>query len=102
VTSAASHHVLKQAIQVGARSAPKKLRSTLPHRSSSTPLPSKYRQRQPQQTVLHEIVRKHLQTMLAQASLRSESGGGCPRFVEHEFRRYLNRISRTPHHVVDC
>ena len=41
-------------------------------------------------TVLHQIVREDLQTMLAEASLRSESGRGYPRFIEREFRRYLD------------
>jgi len=58
--------------------------------AASAPLAPRYRPRQPHKTVLHQIVREHLQTMLAEGSLRSESGRGYPRFVEHEFRRYLD------------
>ena len=56
--------------------------------AASAPLPPKYRPHRPQETVLHQIVREHLQTMLAEASLRSDSG--YPHFVEREFRRYID------------
>jgi len=45
--------------------------------------------REPERTVLHEVVRGHLQTFLAEARERSE-GAGLPRFVEREFERYLD------------
>lgn len=57
--------------------------------AASAPLPAKYRPRQPRKTVLHQVVAEHLQTMLAVASLRSDDGRGYPRFVEREFRRYV-------------
>jgi len=47
------------------------------------------RRREPERTVLHEVVRGHLQTFLAEARERSE-GAGLPRFVEREFERYLD------------
>lgn len=46
-----------------------------------------YRRRQPENTVLHRIVRENLQTMLAEA--RDANGMGLPRYVEREFRAYL-------------
>jgi len=58
--------------------------------AASAPLPPRYRPRAPQKTVLHQIVREHLETLLAEAALRSEDGRGYPRFVEREFRRYLD------------
>jgi hypothetical protein len=57
--------------------------------AASVPLPPKYRPRQPHKIVLHQLVREHLQTMLAEAALGTEDGRGYPRFVEREFRRYL-------------
>jgi hypothetical protein len=53
----------------------------------STPLSGTYRRHEPEKTVLHGIVREHLETFLEQA--RGPEGEGYPRFVEHEFRRYL-------------
>ncbi|MBU1702022.1 MAG: transposase zinc-binding domain-containing protein [Candidatus Eisenbacteria bacterium] len=47
-----------------------------------------YRRRQPETTVLYEIVREHLETFLAQG--RGSDGEGYPHFVEREFRRYLD------------
>jgi len=55
---------------------------------ASAPLPGTYRRHQPEKTVLHGIVREHLETFLQQA--RGEDGEGYPRFVEHEFRRYYD------------
>ena len=52
------------------------------------PLPFGYRRREPEKSVLHGIVREHLETVLEQAAL--PDGDGYPRFVEHEFRRYLD------------
>ena len=57
--------------------------------AASAPLPPRYRPRQPHETVLWQIVSEHLQSMLAEAALRSEDGRGYPRFVQREFRRYL-------------
>jgi hypothetical protein len=39
--------------------------------------------------VLHQVVREHLATFLAEARLRG-SGEGLPRFVERELREFLN------------
>jgi len=58
--------------------------------AASRPLPAGYRRREPENTVLHAVVREHLETFLAEARAHSESGAGYPAFVEHEFRKYLN------------
>jgi hypothetical protein len=46
-----------------------------------------YRRHEPEKSVLHSIIREHLETFLAQA--RRLHGDGCPRFIEREFRRYV-------------
>src|SRR5438270_1365725 len=58
--------------------------------AASSPLPSAWRRRQPESTVLHGVVREHLQTFLEEARERSEQGLGLPRFVAEEFERYLD------------
>jgi Putative transposase/Transposase zinc-binding domain len=52
--------------------------------------PRVYRQRDPAQTVLHEVVREHLEEFLS--SCRDELGSeeGLPKYVEQEFRSYLS------------
>jgi len=47
-----------------------------------------YVRRQPEGTVLHQVVRAHLETFLAEARRRG-SGEGVPRFVERELREFL-------------
>ena len=47
-----------------------------------------YVRRQPEQTVLHQVVLAHLETFLAEARLRG-GGEGVPRFVERELREFL-------------
>jgi hypothetical protein len=47
---------------------------------------STYVRRRPEDTVLHRVVREHLETFLAEARLRG-GGEGLPAFVEREFRR---------------
>ena len=54
--------------------------------AATQPLPGCYVRRKPESTVLHEVVREHLETFLAQAR---EDGRGLPRHVENEFRRYI-------------
>src|SRR5262249_20882732 len=49
---------------------------------------STYVRRQPEDTVLHQVVREHLETFLAEARLRG-GGEGLPRFVERELREFL-------------
>jgi len=48
-----------------------------------------YVRRQPENTVLHRVVREHLETFLAEVELRG-GGQGVPRFVERELREFLN------------
>ena len=50
---------------------------------------STYVRRRPEDTVLHRVVREHLETFLAEARLRG-GGEGLPAFVEREFREYLS------------
>jgi hypothetical protein len=47
-----------------------------------------YIRRQPEQTVLHQVVREHLETFLAEARVRG-GGEGLPEFVERELREFL-------------
>ncbi len=56
--------------------------------AATAPLPHGYRRREPEKTVLHAVVREHLETFLAQA--RGLHGEGYPRFIEREFRRYVD------------
>ncbi|MGB7219263.1 MAG: hypothetical protein WBD07_10690 [Vicinamibacterales bacterium] len=52
------------------------------------PLSNAYAPRDPTASVLHQIVRDHLETFRVEAaSLRG--GDGLPRFVEEEFRGFL-------------
>ena len=47
-----------------------------------------YVRRRPEQSVLHGVVREHLETLLAEARERG-SGDGVPAFVERELREFL-------------
>jgi hypothetical protein len=47
-----------------------------------------YVRRQPEQSVLHRVVREHLETFLADARARG-GGDGVPRFVERELRELV-------------
>ena len=55
--------------------------------AASAPLPFTYRRREPEKSVLHTVVREHLETFLDQASRLH--GQGYPHFIEREFRRTL-------------
>ena len=48
-----------------------------------------YRRRRPERTVLHRLVRTHLETYLARAQEADPLGDGVPTFVEAQFRAYL-------------
>lgn len=48
-----------------------------------------YRRRRPERTVLHRLVRTHLETYLARAEAADPVGGGVPAHVEAQFRAYL-------------
>jgi hypothetical protein len=56
--------------------------------AASAPLRPRYRRREPEKTVLHGLVREHLETFLEAA--RERDGEGYPAFIEREFRRYLD------------
>jgi hypothetical protein len=49
-----------------------------------------YRRRQPEATVLYQVVADSLEALLAEARERSSDGNGLPGFVEREFRNYLD------------
>ena len=66
--------------------------ANVPHHSDSLPCQdglgrarSTYVRRRPEDTVLHQVVREHLETFLAEARLRG-GGEGVPHFVERELR----------------
>ncbi|MGH2524852.1 MAG: transposase zinc-binding domain-containing protein, partial [Anaerolineales bacterium] len=46
-----------------------------------------YERRRPEDTVLYQVVREHLETFLAQVEL--ETGSGLPEFVKAEFEAFL-------------
>jgi hypothetical protein len=76
--------------QKGAESS-RRARGAMPHaaaRSASVPPAVDYRRREPRKTALHTVVREHLDAFLANTHRRD--GEGYPRFIEHEFRRYLD------------
>jgi len=58
--------------------------------AASRPAPLGYRRREPEKTAFYGVVRQHPETLLYEARQRDEFGIGYPRFVEHEFRRYLD------------
>ncbi|HVH45613.1 MAG TPA: transposase zinc-binding domain-containing protein, partial [Labilithrix sp.] len=53
----------------------------------SSVLAGAYRPRRPTETVLHALVREHLETFVAHA--RETYGAPLPKYVEAEFREYL-------------
>ncbi len=57
--------------------------------SASAPLPRAYRRREPETTALYQVVRQRLETLLEEARRRSDEGSRYPKFIEHEFRRFL-------------
>jgi hypothetical protein len=57
--------------------------------TSSAPSPGIYKARHPEQTVLHRLLREHLETWLALARQDNAEIDPVPRFVETTFRKYL-------------
>jgi hypothetical protein len=53
--------------------------------AATSPL-SGYHRREPEKTVLHQLVAENLETFLGELALE---GRTLPRYVEEEFRRYL-------------
>jgi len=47
-----------------------------------------YRPRDAEHTVLHAVIREHLEDFLREAAARGE-GAGLPQFIEREFREFL-------------
>ena len=58
--------------------------------TAAAPLPATYQRRAPETTVLHQVVRGHLGTLLAEARTASDDGADLPRYVEQELLRYLD------------
>ena len=58
--------------------------------AAAGPRAGTYRRRAPERTLLHEVVRGHLATFLAEARARSAHGFGVPWFVEQELTRYVD------------
>jgi len=54
------------------------------------PLSSGYRRREPEKTLLYEVVEQNLPAFLAETMEKSPDGEGLPWFVEREFRNYLD------------
>lgn len=51
--------------------------------------PRRYQRRCPDKTVLHQVVRENLETLLEEGSRSNDSGVGYPKVVEKEFRSTL-------------
>lgn len=49
---------------------------------------STYQPRDTEHSVLHAVIREHLEPFLREASARGD-GHGLPRFIEQEFREFL-------------
>ncbi len=47
-----------------------------------------YQRRRPAETVLYQLAQEHLETFLALTD--DGTGGGLPKYVELDFRRYLD------------
>ena len=52
------------------------------------PTSAAYRPRAPERSVLHAVIREHLEPFIREVSDRGD-GSGLPRFVEQEFREFL-------------
>jgi hypothetical protein len=50
----------------------------------------RYERRRPEETVLYRAVLEHLNTFLEEADGRAAEGRGLPKYVQEEFRRYLD------------
>lgn len=55
--------------------------------AAGQPLRGSYERRTPERTVLHELVSRYAQTMLAE--LRDADGRGLPRHIDRELAEYL-------------
>jgi hypothetical protein len=63
--------------------------ATAPAVCAADTRPGIYRRRRPERTVLHRLVREHLETYIARAEETDPLGHGVPCFVEARFRAYL-------------
>ncbi len=53
------------------------------------PLRCGYKRREPEKTLLYEVVAENLDAFLTHTREANADGTGLPRFIEQEFRRYL-------------
>jgi len=53
-------------------------------------LSAEYRRREPEESLLHRIVREHVNTFFALAEARSADGRGLPKYVRNAFTAYLD------------
>ena len=51
---------------------------------------AEYRRRVPENTVLHRVVREHLEEFLARAEAKAGGGRGLPRYVRQSLRRFVD------------
>jgi hypothetical protein len=51
---------------------------------------AEYRRRDPEASLLRQIVRENLETFFATAEARAPEGRGLPRYVRGAFERYLD------------
>lgn len=58
-----------------------------PRFAKSSVVAQRYERHRPETTLLHRVVRGHLETLLVTA--REDGGDGLPRYVEQEFRKYV-------------
>jgi hypothetical protein len=49
-----------------------------------------YRRRVPEETVLHQVVRDHLEEFLDRADRRAAGGRSLPRYVRNALRRFVD------------
>jgi len=49
-----------------------------------------YRRRTPEDTVLHQVVRDHLDEFLDRADRRAGGGRGIPKYVRNALRRFVD------------
>jgi hypothetical protein len=57
--------------------------------AASAPLGPSYQRRQPESTVLYQLVQTHFPELLQRAAEKTEHGFGYPGFIERTFERYL-------------
>jgi len=52
--------------------------------------PRRYQRREPEKTILYQVVHEHLDDFLEEVRERTAHGFGLPRHVERQFTKYLD------------